>query len=178
MKGVPVGVALIMLVAACGDDGASSSSPTDEGFFFPVNASFDGFRSWEAFHLTEGTPGGDVHLAGPRTEYLNKRPPKGSKEFPVGTVIVKELEVGANDTRKVFAMAKRGGTYNSSGARGWEWFELENNADGSLKRILWRGLGPPKGEQYGGDPNGCGGCHAAHQANDYVSSAVLDLSKL
>jgi len=175
-------IAALAFTAACGDDGSSGSgddSSVDQtGSFLAFDADFAGFRGWEAFHLPDAPADGVVHLAGPRTEYLNKRPPKGSHEFPVGTIIVKELETGAMEDRKVFAMVKRGGGYDAAAAPGWEWFELSNNPDGTFKRIVWRGLGPPSGEQYGGDPNGCSGCHAASKDNDYVSPTALRLSDL
>lgn len=41
--------------------------------------------------------------------------------------------------------------------------------------LLWRGVGPPNGDTYGGDMNGCNLCHAACAANDYVSSPLLRL---
>jgi hypothetical protein len=118
------------------------------------------------------------HLTGPRTEYLNKKPAPGSSEFPIGTIIVKEIGGGDVTTRGVFAMVKRGGGYNPEGASNWEWFELANGADGS-ETIRWRGVGPPLGEMYGGDPlGGCNGCHAGSRANDFVQSQRLRLGAL
>lgn len=176
-------VVTLACTAACGDDGGGSdgddgASVDQTGSFLAFDADFAGWRGWEAFHLPDAPSDGVVHLAGPRTEYLNARPPKGSHEFPVGTIIVKELETGAMQDRKVFAMVKRGGGYDAAAAPGWEWFELSNNPDGSFKRIVWRGLGPPAGEQYGGDPSGCSGCHSASKDNDYVSPTALRLSDL
>ncbi|HWL88049.1 MAG TPA: hypothetical protein VNO21_19735 [Polyangiaceae bacterium] len=180
-------------VASCGGGGSGGSSsdpsacaatPSDVGTnstFIAFCGNFQNYRSWQSFHLDDGDAGaqGAVHLAGPKTEYLNKKPPSGSKEFPVGTVIVKELEIGPLESRKVFAMVKRGGGFNAaSTAPNWEWFELQNNADGSVNNIVWRGFGPPAGEQYGGDPAGCTNCHAAAKDNDDVPSAPLQLKTL
>jgi hypothetical protein len=168
-------------VVACSDSGGGASStsgdatePGADGTFIAFTPAFEGWRSWEKFPLGEGSAQGQAHLAGPRTEYLNKRPPKGSTSWPVGTIIVKELEVGAFQDRKVFAMVKRGGNYNATSAPGWEWFELHNQADGSLDGIVWRGFGPPAGEQYGGDKSGCASCHSG--GNDFVQGAALALS--
>jgi hypothetical protein len=110
-----LGVVAITLVAACSDSGGSPTAGTDAtdqgagGTLIAFTPAFEGWRTWEKFSLGEGSAQGQAHLAGPRTEYLNKRPPKGSTAFPVGTIIVKELEVGTLGDRKVFAMVKRGG---------------------------------------------------------------------
>lgn len=161
------------LLFACssdsGDEGSGASTGTT---YLAFATSFKNYKTWEKFPVTVGDAN-DVHTMGPRTEYLNKRPAKGATEFPVGTVIVKELETGAEPDRKVFAMVKRGGDYNATGARGWEWFELKNEAGGAVS-IIWRGLGPPAGEKYGGDPTGgCNSCHGASKAQDFVNSQSL-----
>lgn len=168
---------LLVATAACASsDGDADPSGSGETFLaFPT--SFQNYKSWEKFAVAAPVSN-DVHTAGPRTEYLNKRPPKQSKAFPVGTIIVKELEDGPEADRKVFAMVKRGGTYNAEGARGWEWFELKNGAGGAVS-INWRGLGPPSGEGYGGDKDGgCNTCHGASRDNDFVTSPGLSLINL
>ncbi len=175
LRALALAWSVVMLFACGGGDDAASSSGDTRIAFLP---DFQGFRTWEAFHLADDGASDIVHLRGPKAEYLNQRPPKGSTAFPVGTIVVKELETGPVGTRKVFAMVKRGGGYNAAGAPGWEWFELENADDGSVKRIVWRGLGPPNGEQYGGDPNGCTSCHAQAKDNDYVPSPALRLGSL
>jgi hypothetical protein len=71
-------------------------------------------------------------------------------------------------------MAKRGCGFNAAGARGWEWMELSETPDGVT--VVWRGLGPPAGEVYGGDPAGCNSCHAACSDNDSVCSSPLRLT--
>lgn len=84
----------------------------------------------------------------------------------MGTIIVKEI-VNADPTLSdIVARVKRGGTYNSRGAAGWEWFELRTAAEGGTG-ILWRGVGPPIGESYLGDIEG--GCHACHRGGDEAS---------
>jgi hypothetical protein len=157
----------------------NSDDPGANGVpFIAFKSNFENYRTWESFKLPDGSSD-IVHLAGPKTEYLNKRPVKGAKSFPVGTIIVKELEVGDFAARKVFAMVKRGAGFNSSGAKDWEWYELSNTADGNVAAIRWHGVGPPLGEMYGGDPSGgCNSCHSAGASNDSVLSAVLQLSGL
>jgi hypothetical protein len=110
------------------------------------------------------------------TEYLNQVPDPDATEFPLSTIIVKEA-LASDDSSTVFARVKRGGGYNT-GAPGWEWFELQSlddERDGAI--IVWRGVGPPAGEAYGGDPNGCNVCHSACADNDGVCSPPLVLGK-
>lgn len=180
MRAVTLLAAALTLLASAGC-ASSSSDGGGEGetssTFLAFSSSFTSYKTWEKFPV-DAPITDDVHTSGPRTEYLNERPAKGSRAFPVGTIIVKELEVGPEADRKVFAMVKRGGDYNASGARGWEWFELKNGEAGAVT-ILWRGLGPPAGEKYGGDASGgCNGCHAAQRDNDSVTSSRLSLAKL
>ena len=160
-------------VAACG---SSPADPGEQGdVVVAFSSSFVGFHSWETFFLTSEPIASSPHTSGPRTVYLNKRPPTGSTSFPVGTIIVKEL-TAPDDTKNTFAMVKRGGGYNAAGATDWEWFELVPGSDQAIS-IIWRGVGPPVGEKYGGDPNGgCNGCHANAKANDFVQATPLSLS--
>jgi hypothetical protein len=134
---------------------------------------FDGFRHWTATHV-EPTASSDIHVSAARTVYANHLPDPGATTFDVGTMIVKEIDGGDVTARKVFAMVKRGGGYNPTGAAGWEWFEL-GNIDDERAGIDWRGVGPPAGGEYGGDPNGaCNGCHGAPAiATDSVLSPGL-----
>jgi hypothetical protein len=168
---------LLSISAACGsgDGGKDAASNEDPGCFLAFNSKFDGFRSWQSYEYDADAAtlgGAAVHVAGPRTEYINQQPDPGS-EFPVGTVIVKE--VGAQDPANyhLFAMVKRGCNFNSSGARGWEFMEVKEQGSGAT--IIWRGVGPPAGEKYGGDANGCNSCHAACSDNDSICSTKLRL---
>ena len=177
MKRVLLGSGLLLsgILAACAP--VDSTPATDEPIgdtFLAVDSSFAGFRTWEKFTIPPGV-NGSIHTAGARTEYLNKAPPPGSTTFPVGTIIVKESDDEPLLDRQIFARVKRGGGYNSKGALGWEWFELKNVDEQNATRI-WRGVGPPVGEKYGGDPDGgCNGCHGVATANDFVLSDALQL---
>ncbi len=160
------------LVAAvgCGSGGGDDAPPET---FLAFATSFAPFRSWTSFHsdgpADDGTFTPDV--LGPRTQYISKLPPSGSTEFPVGTLIVEARE---SATMKIFAAVKRGGGFNAGGAANWEWFELQEDP----VAIVWRGLGPPAGDTYGGDPDG--GCNACHMKcgsdNDFVCSPKLSLA--
>lgn len=170
-------IMLGLALAACGGGGGSGDEAADAGGpFLAFTGNFQGFHGWSSQPATSTRPvASGVHTNGPMTVYLNQAPPKGSATFPRGTIIVKEVDVGDSISRQVFAMVKRGDGFNAGGAVDWEWFELQNQADGT-ELILWRGVGPPLGEKYGGDPNGCNGCHSAAKDNDFVMTDALRLS--
>lgn len=120
----------------------------------------------------------------PRTRALDRlleqAAPHGAHEFPVGTIIVKESQQADAGQRVVFAMVKRQartGDYNTDGAKGWEWWSLQDMGDCSMSQ-LWRGPLAPAVESYAGTPTGdCNGCHAQEADNDYVWDEALQLSK-
>jgi hypothetical protein len=161
---------LVLSLGSCGSD--AQSDPPPNATYLAFASSFADFRSWTARH-SDGPADKSFppDVLGPRTQYINRAPAKGSTSFPVGTIIVESRESGA---KNIFAMVKRGGGFNESGARDWEWFELVES--GSAVTIKWRGFGPPLGEVYGGDASGgCNACHTRFASNDYVASAQLQL---
>ncbi len=168
---------LAAFAAACGGSGDSGAAVDGGDVFVAFSGDFQGFRSWQSFDVTADAAPGTVHPDAQLIEYLNKPPPHGSTEFPVGTIIVKEGTDGDVVGRQYFAMVKRGGGENATGAVGWEWFELRNlDANGSVG-IVWRGVGPPAGEVYGGDPTaGCNTCHVAC-GNDAVCAKAVQLAQ-
>ena len=157
---------LLVVLASCGAGGNDTPDT-----FLAFSTTFAPFRGWSAFP-SEGPPDNGTFpsdVLGHRTQYLNQLPPHGASEFPVGTAIVE-----ARDSGKIFAAVKRGGGFNAGGAADWEWFELTD----APVTIVWRGVGPPAGDTYGGDPNGgCNSCHAACGAmNDFICSPRLQLT--
>lgn len=157
----------------------ASPAPFGATTFTAFAQNFAGFRAWASMPGISSHAGGTgLHGDGEMTVYINRLPPHGAGEFPVGTIIVKESNGGDVRDRQLFAMVKRGGTFNATGARGWEWFELEGQC-GDEPLISWRGVGPPAGEKYGGDANGgCNACHANQAENDFVRTDGLTLSSL
>jgi hypothetical protein len=155
----------------------SQSAPAPSGapdVFVASARSFDGFRTWWSVAITADDAPGDSHLNGPRHVFLNQKPPPGSDQFPVGTIIVKETDPGPIPKRSVFAMVKRGGDYDPTGAPNWEWFELANTAEGT-EIIVWRGPGPSGGGAYGEAPlGGCNACHGSAAETDYVLTPQLE----
>lgn len=156
----------LLVLAACGE-------PMDAHAFIALERDFKDYATWEAvsFETTvlEGTEG-EGHTGGARTVYLSARPAEGATEWPVGTRVVKEL----HETGTVFAMAKRGGTYNASGVVGWEWFGLARDSTGAL-RIQWRGLGAPLGGEYGSAGASCNACHGSSRSLDGVMTPDFQL---
>lgn len=169
------------------DGGSSGSSSGASGAvggdaevgFVAIGSDFQGFESWEKFYLGDSPEAVGVHLAGPKTVYINKRPPKGSTEFPVGTIIVKTIAVGPKSEWQLFAMVKRGNDFNLFGAVGWEWFGLQL-FDNDVVKIEWRGWAPPgdAGQYGGGGVVGvCNSCHRT-QDTDFVLTPQLSLTTL
>jgi hypothetical protein len=176
-----MGVAALFTASGCGGGSSDADPSAGGGAFLAFAPAFQGFRTWPATPLAGEPVPESPHTAGPRVVYVNRAPAAGSSAFPLGTVIVKELAGTATDPSRIFAMVKRGGGFNAAGAAGWEWFELQTTsaAPDSPVAIVWRGVGPPLGEVYGGDPNGgCNGCHAGARANDFVQTPALALSSL
>jgi hypothetical protein len=160
--------------------GAISCGPeASGGTFIAFDRNFEGFQSWERFSLGDSALPG--HPPGPRFAYLNRRPPRGATEYPVGTVLVKTVEAGTPQQWELFAMVKRGGDYNAMGAVGWEWFLLRLDAGGK-PYVLSRGINPSSdGHGYGaGVATGptCNSCHAnaAAATTDHVLSPQLEPS--
>jgi hypothetical protein len=184
-------LALLALGAGC--KGAASESP-DGAPFVAFATDFAGFHDWPsapampspdlppvdagAFGPDGGAGDGGVHPL-PQTEYWKLPSTPTGGVFPLRTIIVKETNEPDPTARQVFAMVKRGGDFNPTGAVNWEWYELKNNADGTVV-VSWSGYGPPSGSAdiYGGDPAVCNDCHVKAAANDYVWSAALQLSGL
>jgi hypothetical protein len=161
---------LVACLAACA--GSEDPDPTGDTFI-AFTPAFRGFRDWQSFHSDGPADDGtvDPDALGARTLYIDPVPAPGTTVFPVGTIVVEARETGALN---IFARVKRGGSFNTGGARDWEWFELIEQPD---LAIVWRGLGPPNGESYGGDPNACNSCHADRCANnDFTCSPTLSLT--
>lgn len=163
-------LALALASAACAVDASPSPAPQT---FIAFGDSFADYRSWPSFEITVDAAPGNDHLVGPRRVFYNQLPPAGAAGFPVGTILVKESGDGPLPTRHVFAMVKRGGGFNASGAVDWEWFELVHDTSGHVI-MMWRGEGPPNGDAYGaGTTGGCNSCHGGAPKTDYVFSPQL-----
>jgi hypothetical protein len=177
----PLALVVAAALGACSGsrgDGDTSEAGTGTGAdscFIAYDTSFAGFTQWTSYAYSESASiGGNIHFAGPRTEYINKLPAQGATEFAPGTIIVKEI-VGINaDSHHIFAMVKRGCDYNAGGATNWEWYELLNTS--GAYSIIWSGSSAPPGETYADAGNAsCNSCHTACADNDYVCSPDIQL---
>jgi len=178
-----VKLACILFLAGCftGADEDATSAPEAPSAteFGALVSDFQPYPSWTNFYVGDVPDPNGVDLTGPRTVYINKMPPPGSKQFPVGTILVKVIRTGeAPSTWQMFALVKRGGDFDEQAAPGWEWFGLAENDDRHVS-IEWRGDGPPPDGSYGSIVNvGCIFCHAQAKANDYVETPELQLANL
>jgi hypothetical protein len=144
---------------------------------------FAPYASWESFNLGDAPLPG--HPPGPRTGFRNAPAPAGAKKYPVGTIIVKQIQTnGSTDitTWDLFGMVKRGGDYNEGGAVDWEFFILHLN-DAMVPSISERGTAPADpstdggADSYGTAMNGqtCNVCHGmlGSDQTDHILSPLL-----
>lgn len=170
----PLLALLVGGLSSCGGDDAPYQVPAlpnlpEDVPFLAFANDFSNYDKWTCIKLTQEVA--DGHIAGSRKVCINHLSPPGAKEWPKGTVIVKELPDQLGGTQHL-AMVKRGAGFNPYGAKGWEWFEL---TPGGTDLIRWRGYSPPEGETYGGVAGGglCSPCHSEAADNDYVYSFEL-----
>jgi hypothetical protein len=157
--------------AACAGSSADDGAGKASDVFIAFASDFKDFRTWQSFDVTMDADAGAFHPEDMLLEYLNRAPPSGSTEFPIGTIIVKQLKDDLAIYDEYFAMVKRGGDQQPNG---WEWFGLANTDNTGTPGVAWRG-GPPSTMEYGGDPSSCNRCHVQCD-NDYVCAPALKLS--
>jgi hypothetical protein len=170
-------VVLLLALAACGPSAPVAPPATPDSVpprtsFIALLGDFADFEQWPQVDLGE-QPADGLHVAGHRRVFINRVPPREATSFPQGTVIVKTVIDAADGTAQVFAMAKRGGSFNFAGAAGWEWFQLD--APGPTPNVVWRGEIPPLTALYGGQHVSCNSCHALAAGNDSVLTPELAL---
>ena len=170
-------VAAMWLVAgACGGRAPSQT-------FIALDRDFAGYQAWLTLSLPHQDLADITEPMGPRVGFLNRRPPAGATRYPVGTIIMKEIQDDPDPNRwPRFAMAKRGDDFNETGATGWEFFLLRIDGNGN-PYITSRGLAPNNdgfdggGDSYtpGGAAGGCNLCHgqATFAAHDHILSDPL-----
>lgn len=177
VKSIAALSALAFALLSCSGGGANTPNGDGNGAttFLAFGKDFRGYHAWQDYDVTDDADLAGIHDGSTVIEYINRLPPSGASEFPVGTIIVKEA-TGGTLPHELFAMVKRGGGFNAA-LPGWEWFELENLDDGKDSvKIVWQGFGPPSGDTYGGDAgSGCNTCHLACN-NDGVCATPLNLS--
>lgn len=168
-------VALALALAGCGGDAPPTEHVASE-------ADFAGFDTWERFDrghrgFLPSHPDGQTYV------YRNHPPPEGTTHHPVGTIVVRVTMAGPESDWEVHAMVRRGGTFNATGAAGWEYFDLSlaRTGDRLTPTINWRGEGPgdsADGYAHGaeGVALGCNHCHAAVARHDGLIGDELALA--
>src|SRR6266545_7567069 len=78
----PFGV-IVVCTLSCGPTAGPDT-------FIALQRDFASFQTWKHFTVGDAPLAG--HPPGPRVAYLNHKPPAGSREYPVGTIIVKTVE--------------------------------------------------------------------------------------
>jgi hypothetical protein len=176
-------VLAVLLLGGCLDHELAEDSDGGRGVFIALQRDFRDFRDWMEFPLRTAV----MHAgrSGSVVAYLNELPRADADEFPVGTIIVKTVEMGPATEWTVHAMVKRGGGFNAQGALGWEYFDLAIN-DEDIPVIMWRGEKPPSDHGYenllGGSSDPaleveCNSCHVGNDA-DAILSEPLALDEL
>jgi hypothetical protein len=153
--------------AGCLDNKLEDTAAVGErSEFIAQTEDFAPYKSWVLFEhdvLTDHSG-----LVGKTNVYVSELPDRETQKFPVGTLLLKTMQLTDSDTPTVHAMSKRGAGFNARGTSGWEFFELRLRKSSGLPYILWRGVAPPTGEQYklilGGEsmPASEGDCNSCH----------------
>ncbi|UJR79364.1 hypothetical protein [Sandaracinus amylolyticus] len=162
---------LFVLAIACSIAACAAPEPGAE--FVARDEDFERFLEWPSFELPPGSLTMAHEDGATRRLYFTHVPESASAPFPVGTILVKTAELGEPSTWEIHAMVKRGGDFNATGARGWEFFDLAIDASGGVV-VVWRGESPPPGAGYPGSSDGaCNSCHTLVPDRDYVFDRSL-----
>lgn len=175
---------VVTLSACLEHEDKEAATPT---VYIAMQSHLESFLQWPTFAVgePEATDGRLKAPAEPHFVHINRLPEPGSQTFPIGTIIIKtERPSPTMNDWHVYGMVKRGGSFNSAGAPGWEWLELLNDgANATEWRIDWRGEIPPTGVTYRcmtdvpeRDIPDCNTCHTQAAHNDFVMSRALQLS--
>ena len=163
---------------ACHTSAAAQTGGSDFVFPHPFEyaaaaTDFANYRNWSLIQDTTTVSPylGGAHKSSDSTavrriykKQLLANPDTAQAGYPVGTIVVKEIQQNGAVT-EITAMVKRGGTFNSAN-NGWEWFTLDPATTG----IMARGADLMSGM--------CNGCHSLAKTStigaDYVFKHPLD----
>ena len=129
------------------------------------DADFADYKTWTLTDETSASHSilGAAHQPGSLRRIYKKQilanPETEAQGYPIGTTIVKEVEVKSAIV-EITAMVKRGGSFNMEGG-GWEWFML----DPSNLTSMGRGADLMNG--------GCSSCHEAAENTQYGKDYVF-----
>lgn len=163
---------------ACHTSAASQTGGADFVFPHPFEyaaaaSDFSNYRTWGLIQDTTAVSPylGGAHKSSDSTavrriykKQLLANPDTTQAGYPVGTIIVKEIQQNGAVT-EITGMVKRGGSFNTAN-NGWEWFTLDPTTSG----IMARGADLMSGM--------CNGCHSLAKTStigaDYVFKHALD----
>ena len=174
----PTLLAATLLLTGCLDHELPDIGSREHDVFIALQRDFRDFRDWMQFELRTAVMHAGV--SGPVVAYLNELPSEDASEFPIGTIMVKTVEIGPATDWTVHAMVKRGGAFNAQGALDWEYVDLAINED-DVPVIMWRGEKPPSDHGYesllggGADPAlevDCNSCHTGSDQDAILSDAL------
>ncbi len=176
MKRVALMLSFCSALAACGGGDGSS-----DRVFIALQQDFADYASWQKFYF--GHEPLEGHPTGPRYGFVKQTLRPGELKYPIGDIIVKVIEVSAEPSSwDLFAMAKRGGNFNPTGAKNWEFFSLSLATSG-VPVIVARGIDASDpanslGHGYAGATGNfirCNGCHGdpTMAKNDYILNPEL-----
>src|SRR5690606_27673175 len=113
-------VAFLSLVLGCDEPRPRVQALAERTVFVAMARDFRDFRSWGYVSLGQRPSQGATHTTGELRVFVNALPPMASKEFPVGTMIIKEslADHRSGQPKRHFAMVKRSATFNAQGAKG------------------------------------------------------------
>jgi len=154
---------LIVFLSACSDDDDDDTKKE----FIASSSDFTNFSSWTKLATKQGPDArlGAAHAGNDstatRTVYIKENNDRNSDdEFPIGTIIVKDVRDKDNASLGVTAMVKRGNDFNPD-HNDWEWFLL--TTDGKIAQDNGADL---RGAQLLG--GACGSCHSQNKSKDFV----------
>jgi hypothetical protein len=157
MRLAAVASLIVFCVAGCE---AGNGSGNDD-VYIASQSDFASYAGWEKFTL--GIAMNTGHPVGTEYGFRNQKPVNGA--YPVGSVLVKEIDItDVPQQWELFALMKRGGGYNGGGAKDWEFATLRLNED-LVPIIVSRGANPAdsdsQGHGYAGSADGttCNRCH-------------------
>ncbi len=152
--------ALIFSTQTACDKNSTDSDDGNQEFIATTN-DFKNYSSW-TLKATETGPDPFLKTAHGVTDgftrkiYFNKTAKVSNGEYPVGSIILKELTDDQGNLQGAFTvMVKRGGKFNPEG-NGWEWFMVSTD----FSTVLTQGDNATAGDGM------CAGCHAAANQNN------------
>ncbi|APF20842.1 cytochrome P460 family protein [Caldithrix abyssi] len=150
---------LLSVNLAC--DKKSTDSNDEEQEFVATTQDFKDYKNW-TLKATETGPDPFLKTAHgvndnfTRKIFFNATAKASNGEYPVGSMILKELTDDQGNVQGAFTvMVKRGGNFNPDG-NGWEWFMVSTD----FSTVITQGDNATAGD------GNCASCHSAANVNN------------